>query len=94
MPIPRLRCSLRRPMVAVAIIGIVHGVTSERHKRFRKIEDHHRAEFQKIASRLNSWRNDEAFWLRLEWHEPMRLEYERAARYPFLPVPPDPPEPD
>ena len=28
-----------------------------------------------------------------EYHEAMALKYERAARYPWLPVEPDPPEP-
>lgn len=28
-----------------------------------------------------------------EQHDQMAIKYERAARYPWLPVPPDPPEP-
>jgi hypothetical protein len=28
-----------------------------------------------------------------EYHDAMRIKYERAARYPWLPVEPDPPEP-
>ncbi len=28
-----------------------------------------------------------------KYHDDMRLKYERAARYPWLPVAPDPPEP-
>src|SRR4051812_43881044 len=30
---------------------------------------------------------------RTEYHAAMRRKYERAARYPWLPVPPDPPPP-
>jgi hypothetical protein len=31
---------------------------------------------------------------RYEWHERMREKYETAARYPWRPVPPDPPQPE
>ena len=31
---------------------------------------------------------------RITFWEPIRLKYERAARYPWLPVEPDPPEPE
>jgi hypothetical protein len=90
--------TVRQLMVAVAIAGIVLGVTIERHNRFRKIAAHHQAEFKKILSGLPfHFSGDSSLdpkMRRLEWHEPMRLKYERAARYPWLPVGPDPPEPD
>lgn len=95
---PRPRFSVRRLMLAVAIMGIVLGVTIERRDRFRRIAAHHEAEVEKLVGRLPpevvyGHSSDDPIMRRLEWHEPMRLKYERAARYPWLPVRPDPPEP-
>jgi hypothetical protein len=37
---------------------------------------------------------DPAIRAKLRWHEAMAEKYGWAARYPWLPVGPDPPEPD
>ena len=50
MKLPRF--TVRRLMIAVAIVAVVLGVTIERHSRFRKIEAHHQAEFQRIANEI------------------------------------------
>jgi hypothetical protein len=92
----RPRFTVRRLMIAVAIVGVVLGVTIERHSRFRKIEAHHQAEFQRIASEIPMFAVNESYdplWRRLDWHERMRLKYARATYYPWLPVAPDRPEP-
>ena len=102
MRLPPLRFTVKRMMVAVALVGTGLGVAIERRKRFERIADHHRAEFQRLARRLPQIGYGDPFddpilgpvWRRLEWHEPMRLKYEHAARYPWLPVEPDPPEPE
>ena len=44
----RPRFTVRRLMVAVAIVGLVLGIMIERQNRFRKIAAHHRAEIEKI----------------------------------------------
>jgi hypothetical protein len=41
---------------------------------------------------IRAWRMSQA--RRLAYHEAMYHKYERAARYPWLPVPTDPPEPE
>ena|SRR5437870_4357658 len=41
---------------------------------------------------IESWRMSQA--RRIAYHESMKKKYERTARYPWLPVPPDPPEPE
>jgi hypothetical protein len=79
-------------------VGIVLGATIERHNRFRRIAAHHQAEFEKLVRRLPPEIlygdcSDDPIMRRLEWHESMRLKYERAARYPWLSVDPDPPPP-
>ena len=97
MLLPRPQFTVRRLMVAVAIMGIVLLVTVERRDRFRRIAAHHQAEFKKLVSRhpeiVYGHPSDKPIIRRLEWHEPMRLKDERAARYPWLPVGPDPPDP-
>jgi hypothetical protein len=97
MRLPRPQFTVRRLMLAVAIVGFVLGVTIERQNRFRKIEAHHQAEFANLVSRSPyiSFSNfSEAVNRRLDWHETMRLKYEHAALHPWLPVSPDPSEPE
>jgi hypothetical protein len=92
MRLPRM--TTRRWMIAVAVVGIVLGVTIERRNRFRTIAAHHQAEFKKLVSQGHLFPfpgSGDAVWRPLEWHESMRLKYEHAARYPWLPVDPDPP---
>jgi hypothetical protein len=88
----------RRWMIAVAVVGIVIGVTIERRNRFRKIAADQQAQFRKLVSQghliLFAGSSDDPIMRRLEWHESMRLKYERAARYPWLSVDHDPPEPE
>jgi hypothetical protein len=95
MPLPRM--TMRRWMIVVAIVGIVLGVAIERRNRLRKIAAHHQAEFKKLVRQgpiiLFAGSSDDPIMRRLEWHESMRLKYERAARYPWPPVEPDPSEP-
>ena len=89
------RFTVRQLMVAVALMGIVFGVTIERRDRFMKLMDYHRAEFKKLVPLVPMFAgsSDHPNVLRLEWHESMRLKYEHAAQYPWLPVEPDTPEP-
>ena len=102
MPLPRVRFTVRRMMVAVAIAGVLVGGL-----RMRRLS----AVYQALSE---SNANDEDFYLaalsdrfklghpsyertfrdRLDYHRSMRVKYERAARRPWLPVPPDPPEPE
>jgi hypothetical protein len=91
------RFTVRRLMVAVTIMGIVLGVTIKRHNQFRKIASHHQAEVETLVSRIDTAGygalSDQPLISRAEWHELMRHRYERAARCPWLPAPPDAPEP-
>jgi hypothetical protein len=85
----RPRFTVRRLMVAVAVAGLLIAgwIEGERRRvRFLAIADDH------------SWGADSAIGVisreKMAWHETMEGKYERAARYPWLPVPPDPPEPE
>ena len=86
------RFTVRRLMVAVAIIGSALGITLRR-DRFRSIAVHHRAEFRKLIPRIKPFGMRDKDWHPIEWHESMARKYEHAARYPWLPVAPDRPEP-
>lgn len=95
MRIPRF--TVRRLMVAVAITGLMLGTLIERRNRFSRIAAYHKAEFARLVKGIPYFAVDQSYdpiWRRLEWHEPMRLKYEEAARYPWLPVQPDSPEPE
>jgi hypothetical protein len=91
--LPRFR--LRALMVAVAIVAVLLGLWAGIERR--------RADFRRIA-RYHSYRNlgllvDSRSLTPLElrrdeWHAALAKKYTRAARYPWLPVEPDPPEPE
>jgi hypothetical protein len=89
MRLPRPRFTLRRLMVAVAIIAVAidSGIVVWRMETYAMRADAH-------ARHLNSGRSflDDSADL-IQWHERMRLKYEYAARNPWLPVAPDPPKP-
>jgi hypothetical protein len=80
-------------MIMIAVVAIVLGITIDRRNRFRKMAVHHQAVLMKLARRMKPFADDRS-WLPLEWHESMGRKYERAARFPFLPVAADPPEPE
>jgi hypothetical protein len=87
------RITVRRLMVAVAIIGSALGITIERSERFRWIAIHHRAWVPKHVPPIKPFGMEDKDWRLIEWHELMARKYAHAARYPWLPVAPDPPEP-
>jgi hypothetical protein len=87
------RFTVRRLMVAVAIIGSALGITIERRERFRWIAVHHRAAVPQHIPGIMPLGMEDKDWRLIEWHESMARKYEHAARYPWLPVAPDPPEP-
>ncbi len=86
MKLPRL--TIRRLMLVVAIAGLVLGVLVERRARFLRIAARHKIPASDPAF------NYRGFYIprRLIYHGMMESKYERAARYPWLPVAPDPPE--
>jgi hypothetical protein len=79
-------------MAAVAIIGSALGITIERQNRFRWIAARHRAQVP-ILPPMKPLGMDDKRWRLFQWHLSIARTYERAARHPWLPVEPDPPEP-
>jgi hypothetical protein len=89
MRLPRL--TVRRLMVAVAVVGLLCGV-AERRQRFLKIASPHGV----IACPSPACTPEQAQRLARanEYSEAMYRKYRLAASLPFLPVWPNPPEPD
>jgi hypothetical protein len=95
------RFTVRRLMVAVAIVALACGVAAEllrRHWQFAKIaRDHSEIFLARAASEgfppvplTKIWYPRTA---KTAWHAEMSIKYQKAARYPWFPVAPDPPEP-
>ena len=96
------RMTTRRWMVAVAIIALGCAVLASlierrraylierRRERFARIADRHISVFLTPAQVRDPERRSAE---RLDWHGKMADKYLHAARYPWLPVEPDPPKP-
>lgn len=99
----RLRLTIRRMMFLVAIVGmgLATALMIQRSRQFARI-----AEEQAYSESLSLSYADEARGkhgdrqrvergeLMASYHRALKLKYERAARYPWLSVEPDPPIPD
>ena len=105
MRMPRVRFTVRRMMVAVAVLAVVLGAgeaTRKRRSRFGREAGFHGAFMRLYArsppvhfpnkERLASHRRSLAE--KKAYHESLAGKYEQAARHPWLPVAPDPPEPE
>ena len=93
MPLPRL--CIRTLMVVVGLVAVVLGLGSELVRRRDSCRERaalHRTRFLHL---LLSQSEPSAKNARLVlWHEQMQEKYALAAHRPWLPVPPDPPEPE
>jgi hypothetical protein len=84
--LPRVRFTVRGTLVAVALIAVGLGWLCERRSRFARLAEYYRT----IEYRDNTVTTA---WHRIAWKVGHRRKYERAARYPWLPVAPDSPMP-
>ena len=104
MRLPRL--TLKRAMLLVALVAVTLGVGGEcirRRSRFLSLASSHAAEAcdgrivplalrtQMTEAELAAYGERRLAWE--EYHNGLVAKYERAARYPWLPVAPDPREP-
>jgi hypothetical protein len=91
MRLPRLRLTVRRLMLAVAVVALViwlGRIYQLRQMYLEKFLDNELALLQ-LDSGISCYTEDH-----MKWHQAMRQKYEHAARYPWLPVEPDPPYPN
>lgn len=102
MRLPRVRVTVRRLMVGVAVTALALAADQVRRRRADYLG---RAAINADAEQMSRAYADDARGphcdpQRVErgdalaaYHAALRLKYERAARRPWLPVAPDPPEP-
>lgn len=82
------RASIRSMMLVIALLGLVFGLVIPMHRRatdFRSKSNDHR---------LRQVVMEQGFGVGTapaEYHRAMAAKYDRAARYPWLPVEPDAP---
>jgi hypothetical protein len=97
------RFTVRRLMIAVAIIGLALAlaVMLKRSGEFRALAEkqaYYEAGSLAYADDARGEGGDPQRVARGEqmaaYHRALKAKYERAARYPWLPVEPDPPEPE
>ncbi len=90
MPLPRVRFTVRRMMVAVAVAACIFCLI-ERRRRFLIIV----GRLRMPDARFLRHPGDADYVLRLaRWHDELQAKYEFAAAHPWLPVAPDPPAPE
>ncbi len=104
MRLPRM--TTRRWMLAVAAVAILLGLVVETARRRREYL-HRAAHHQELSLRNGSIfgegvmirynpttrKSDMTSLRKIEHHERLAEKYRQAARFPWLPVEPDPPEP-
>jgi hypothetical protein len=90
MRMRRLRFTVRGMMIAVAIVGLAVGCLAERRARFTRIYNRHS---RYLLGKGSGWYTARSYRI-IDWNVDMYEKYERAVRYPWLPVAPDPPEPE
>jgi hypothetical protein len=89
---PHVRITVRRMMVAVAITGVGLGWQLDRRSASLRREAARHAGDSSLVS-LEEICNP-ATEAGKVYHRAMAEKYRHAARYPWLPVAPDPPEPE
>jgi hypothetical protein len=100
MKVPRFRLSIRRMMIVVAIVAACFWGSASIRRRGRfsdmaRIWGNTEAALCETAQGSVPGPHGDPAYNRVlaEYSGKMRMKYERAARYPWLPVEPDPPEP-
>jgi hypothetical protein len=105
MHLPRLRLTIRWMMLAVVGAGTVLGASVElqrHHDRFLRLAKHDEASSRitwvcgrRAYYATNGLGEDVRGWsgARIEWHRRLGETYRLAASRPWVPVEPDPPEP-
>jgi len=103
MHLPRPRFTVRRLMTAVAVAGIMLAALSGLERRRAEYDRTFRYHYNRINSHLyiesyflgiaDDPREEESRDAKSAYHQMMARKYRTATARPWLPVPPDPPEP-
>jgi hypothetical protein len=98
------RMTTRRWMLAVLVVGLLC-LLEHRRREFESLAAYHGSKVIRIVVRYQStdgtwyWKHRGTFLTRAQveeadWHAALAERYGHAARYPWLPVEPDPPPPE
>jgi hypothetical protein len=109
MRLPRMRFTIRRMMVVVAVASVLLGITAgllrRRDSLKRRAEYYARKASRELMSGMSitqattfgpspmEVRMQEAYFKLADHYTVLELKYKRAADHPWLPVGPDPPPP-
>ena len=91
------RLTVRGMMVAVAVVAVALSliVLKRRSDGYRSLAGYHAARAMAESGTGPAESGFARIWTQQgEWHKRMREKYERAASRPWMPVEPDPPEPN
>ena len=93
MPLPLARFTVRRLMVAVAVVAVMLSILAELSRRriqFGRMAAYHRRRRGSVVAPFDFCHvgNEKQFF-----HAIMERKYMRARSSPWISVPPDPPEP-
>jgi hypothetical protein len=88
--VPRVQFTIRRLMIAVALMALVAGLFAGLERRRLRLLDVARVHADPIRVMTAETDIDRPEW---QWHFAMYAKYSQAARRPWLPLAPDPPEP-
>jgi hypothetical protein len=97
---PSRQFTIRWLMVAVAIMGLALGLGARRQRLLSVATRHHRLAMRgalRLTGRIGPDGSTGPFYRPTAlglWHWEISQKYERAARRPWLPIEPDPPEPE
>lgn len=104
MRLPRVRFTIRRMMITVAVVSILvwavklHQIADSHRARAYRSKQHWgaawRGMYQKTDGSYSSILGNENRDLHMFYYRSLKEKYERAARYPWISVAPDPPEPE
>ena len=103
MEVPRVRFTVRRLMVAVAVVGSMIAFIELRKREFTALADDHYAKqvVEVACSKGGSIYEKRSGGMATEiernadvWHRLLESKYRYAAAHPWLPVAPDPPVPE
>ena len=106
MRVPRVRFTVRRLMVAVALLSLLLGLVAQR-ERLLRLSSYHaeQSHLTMIVQQSNLPAAADAVGAqqpgaylsptpRSQWHTRMFMKYQASASRPWLPVEPDPPPPE
>ena len=97
---PRMGFTVRRAMIAIAAVAVVLGAGIGMVRRSERLLEISWAHFRPVSVEGTLILTVEGFGYvgitsaKGRWHEAMRRKYAYYGRRPWLPIPPDPPEPE